>query len=256
MKILSIGDIHGRPYWKRIDISKYDKIIFVGDYVDSFPFNDQDILSNLLDIIELKKNNLDKVVLLLGNHDIQYMYLNEGFGCSGYRPSMAATLKHVFMENKKLFQMAHQIDNYIWTHAGISSVWFDFNKDEIKEFSDKFEAENLVDAINKMMFTNTNRILHQVGRKRSGRYPSGGITWADRDETKNNYIDGFHQIVGHSPIDVITKWGDDKSSIRYIDVQHKLEYFKNLDNIVLTDYFYEFEITNKNDNEILVNTTL
>ena len=242
MKIISIGDIHGRPYWKHIDINQYDKMVFVGDYVDSFFFKDEEILANLLDIIELKKNYPDKVILLLGNHDIQYMYLNDGFGCSGFRPSMAMSLKHLFMENKKLFQMAYQIDNYIWSHAGISEVWYEWNKDEIKEFTEKFEAENLVDAINKMMYTSTNRILHQVGRKRGGRYPVGGITWADRNETNNNYLVGHHQIVGHTPIDTITKWGDENGSIRYIDCLHKLEYFKNLENINVLDSFYVFEI--------------
>ncbi len=248
MKIISIGDVHGRPYWKHINVSEYDKIIFVGDYVDSFPFTDPEILANLLDIIELKKSYPDKVVLLLGNHDVQYMYLNEGFGCSGYRPSMAASLKHVFMENKKLFQMAHQIENYVWTHAGISTRWYDYNKKEIDEFAEKFELKGLVETINHMMFTNKeNRLLHQIGRKRGGYYPSGGITWADRNETCNDYLDGYHQIVGHTPIDVITKWGDEKGSIRYIDVQHKLEYFKNLENINVLESFYVFELK---DNEI------
>ena len=37
MKIIGIGDLHGRPYWKQIweKHSDADKIVFVGDYFDS-----------------------------------------------------------------------------------------------------------------------------------------------------------------------------------------------------------------------------
>jgi predicted phosphodiesterase len=242
MKTISIGDIHGRTFWKFLDISKYDKVIFVGDYVDSFPYNDEQILGNLLDIIELKKTYPDKVVLLLGNHDIQYMFLDEGFGCSGFRPSMAASLKAVFNDNKHLFQMAYQHFNYIWTHAGIAEKWYMYNLKEILNFKEKFECVDLADTFNKMMYTKENRILHQVGKKRGGYYPAGGITWADRSETSLNPFAGHHQIVGHTPIDLITKFGDDTSSIRYIDCQHKLEYFKNLENMIVSDFFYELEL--------------
>ena len=37
MKIISIGDLHGKDVWKQIDPANYDKIIFVGDYTDDFP---------------------------------------------------------------------------------------------------------------------------------------------------------------------------------------------------------------------------
>ncbi len=242
MKTISVGDIHGRNFWKFIDIHKYDRIIFTGDYSDSYAYSDEQILGNLLDLIELKKNYSDKVILLLGNHDIQYMFLSEGFQCSGYRPTMASTLKTVFNDNKKLFQIAYQISDHIWSHAGIAEKWYEYNKDEIDEFSRKFDCEYLADTFNKMMYAKENRLLHQVGKKRSGFYPAGGITWADRTETSLNPFKGYHQIVGHTPIDMITKWGDEHGSIRYIDCLHKLEYFKNLENIRLDDYFYELEI--------------
>ena len=40
MKVLVIGDIHGRKFWRQIiadNISKVDKIIFLGDYLDHYP---------------------------------------------------------------------------------------------------------------------------------------------------------------------------------------------------------------------------
>lgn len=234
MKIVSVGDVHGRADWKLIKIEDYDLIVFVGDYVDSFICTDEQILNNLMDIIQLKKDYPDKVVLLLGNHDIQYRFLNE-YGCSGFRPSMASSLEHLFKDFKDLFKAAHQVENTIWTHAGMSKGWFDLNKDTIEEVQKKFETKNLAETLNYMLMMNRNYngVLHQVGRKRGGRYNFGGITWADRVETKNDYLEGYHQIVGHTPIERITLFGDEKDSIRYIDVMDEQNKERN---------FYKHEI--------------
>lgn len=224
LRTISIGDIHGRTIWKEIDPTKYDKIIFVGDYVDSFVYSDVEIQSNLLDLIQFKKENLDKVILLLGNHDIQYYFLGEGFGCGGFRPSMAENLRQIYLHHKDLFQVAYQYQNYLWTHAGISNGWYEWNQKELDDFKERFDVVDYADLFNKLLLTNQNRLLHQVGRCRKGSYPFGGITWADRRETSTDYVSGIHQIVGHSIIDQITKYGDDNGSIRYIDVLEKIEF--------------------------------
>lgn len=227
MKLITIGDIHARQYWKEVDPEKYDRIIFVGDYVDQFyPTTDTEIETNLLEIIEFKKKYPEKVILLLGNHDIQYMFLDEGYGCSGFRPTQARQLRMIFNHNKDLFKVAYQIENYIWSHAGISYRWYDYNKEDIERVQKEFNCVNLADTFNHMLWLKENRLLHQVGKKRGGRYPSGGITWADRFETMENYIDGYHQIVGHTPINMITKFGDEKGSIRYVDVLNEVYFFE------------------------------
>lgn len=71
--ILVCGDIHGRKFWKKPceNIEPYDKVIFLGDYLDPYDFEHISVpqaIVNFEDILELKKNNMDKVVLLLGNH--------------------------------------------------------------------------------------------------------------------------------------------------------------------------------------------
>lgn len=239
LKTISIGDIHGRWYWKGIDPKQYDKIIFVGDYVDQFPpMTDTEIQSNLLDIIQFKKDNPDKVILLLGNHDIQYLFLEDGFGCSGFRPSMAESLYSIFTHNKDLFQAAFQIGNYIWTHAGISTIWYDYNKNVIEKTAEKFETANLADTFNHMLWMNSNRLLHQVGRCRGGAYPCGGITWADRRETSTDRMPGLHQIVGHTPIKQITTFGDQENSITYIDVLNEV-YYAEQDRLNAKKFFAE-----------------
>jgi predicted MPP superfamily phosphohydrolase len=220
MKIISIGDIHGRKTWKQIDPSKYDKVIFVGDYVDSFDVQNEDMLSNLLDIIQFKKDNMDKVVLLLGNHDIQYMFHPE-FRCSGFRATMLASLYPLFNENRSLFQCAYQIDNYLWTHAGISNSWY---KKYEEYFASLESDETIASRINEISNSSKNWILHEVGAIRGGlRYDEGGITWADRSETLGNSLNGYHQIVGHTPIAKITTFGNESTSITYIDTKEFYE---------------------------------
>lgn len=73
MKILINPDIHGRIFWKYSIEHKdeFDKIVFLGDYLDPYSLNlletEED---NFKEIIQFKKDNPDKVVLLLGNHEI------------------------------------------------------------------------------------------------------------------------------------------------------------------------------------------
>lgn len=84
-KAFIVPDVHGRSFWeealKIISDESFDKIVFIGDYFD--PYDDEEELighSRLVEtfnqIIKFKKDNPEKVVLLLGNHDIHYLYKN------------------------------------------------------------------------------------------------------------------------------------------------------------------------------------
>ena len=77
-RILVVPDVHGRIFWKE-SVNKYinlvDKIVFLGDYLDPYGGEEglaDDIYQNMMDIIKLKMNHMDKVVLLKGNHDQHY----------------------------------------------------------------------------------------------------------------------------------------------------------------------------------------
>ena len=75
MKIIALGDTHGRNYWQHI-VSKNadaDKFVFIGDYFDSKEdISPESQILNFERIIEFKKSNHDKVILLFGNHDYHY----------------------------------------------------------------------------------------------------------------------------------------------------------------------------------------
>ena len=72
MKTLILGDIHGRTIWKEIiEKENPDKVIFLGDYVDTHQFiSPRDQIENLEEILTYKEKNPDKVILLRGNHKI------------------------------------------------------------------------------------------------------------------------------------------------------------------------------------------
>ena len=126
-RIIAIGDVHGYDTWKRIVDKHYDnvdRIIFVGDYVDSFQITGEKQLVNLLDIIELKKLLKDKLVLLIGNHDYHYMDNGTYARYSGFQAGMLPTFKEVFTIHKDMFQIAYKDEmDTIYSHAGISETW-------------------------------------------------------------------------------------------------------------------------------------
>jgi len=70
MKIIAIGDTHGDPLWKSIVNVEKDAglFVFIGDYFDSFLYSLEQQINNFKDIIQFKKDNMNKVILLVGNH--------------------------------------------------------------------------------------------------------------------------------------------------------------------------------------------
>ena len=90
MRHIIIGDLHGKDIWKRIlNQETFDRVIFMGDYFDSFHILPQTQIDNFKDLVEFYSNN--DVVLLIGNHD--YHYLSEHAIYSGYQDALAETFK-------------------------------------------------------------------------------------------------------------------------------------------------------------------
>ncbi|WP_419802161.1 metallophosphoesterase [Mucilaginibacter sp.] len=227
MKHIIIGDLHGKDYWQEINIENYDKVVFLGDYVDSFTASNTVIYENLENIINLKKRNPDKMVLLLGNHDIQYLYF-PSYQCSGFRPTMQAELTSLFNDNKDLFQIAYQKGNYIFSHAGITNSWYqEFLRIPILQ-KIKDENDTLADLLNKVNQTGQRYILHAAGYFRGGE-GNGGITWADKKETTTDMLKGYHQVVGHTVVHAVETLQYTDRSITYIDVLDTVIYFHELD---------------------------
>jgi len=138
MKTIFIGDVHGRATWKlMVHQENPDRVIFVGDYFDSFDIPGVDQIHNFKEIIEYKKTSGKEVVLLIGNHDHHYLPEIGYTGTSGYQYNLAPSIIQVVDENREHLQMAYQFENILCTHAGVSSVFMDntYRELELGEWS-------------------------------------------------------------------------------------------------------------------------
>ena len=201
-KILIIPDVHGRTFWESaLKSGDYEKIVFLGDYTDPYEMEgitNRDALKNFKSIIAFKQQNPEKVVLLLGNHDLHYYskYYYELIGGVRYDPASAAVLRHLFTKYDSFFQLAWETDwggkHYLFSHAGITQSWLKQNMDLIGE-PDAMHLNGLLHS-NKGM-----EALAQVGAMRWGNYPSGSIVWADINELLvSDSLSGVYQVVGHT----------------------------------------------------------
>ena len=112
-KILIIPDVHGRQFWRQAVASgHYSKIIFLGDYVDPYPYEHIDgptAMQGLVDIIAFRDSHPDQVVLLLGNHDMHYFSLHYHDVCLSdrYDSRQAETLHNLYTDGHR-FKLAHE----------------------------------------------------------------------------------------------------------------------------------------------------
>jgi len=145
MKTIIIGDVHGHDSWKQVAEQEQDadRIIFVGDYFDSFTVPGLIQIQNFQDIIEFKTTTDKEVVMLVGNHDYHYFPEIGENGCSGYQARMAPSIQHVIDINRGHLQMAYQFDDILVTHAGVSSEWAD-------DILGEWKVETLADQINEL----------------------------------------------------------------------------------------------------------
>lgn len=234
-KVLVVGDIHGRHEYLMNAIERgynlgYDQIIFIGDICDSHNRSNEDILLCYKLLFKYKSKDPNKIIILLGNHDVAY--LNPFWRCDGFRAELFPTLKYYLIEMKNMFQYAHQIGKYLFTHAGISRAWFDVFKPDLEHSAERFglsldNSADLAEIINIMSKTALVDGLHTIGHRRGGAANiPGGPLWCDRLSEMLQYgpISGYHQVVGHSPVSEIytvdefrgKKWNN--TSVTFVDV--------------------------------------
>lgn len=124
--ILIIPDVHGRTFWKE-DL-KHDLIIFLGDYLDPYPdegITNEQALENFKEILRFKEENKDKVILLLGNHDLQYVshiITTDRVDKKNYKE-----ISRLFTTNNNFFKVVHYLKykdkNVVFSHAPITDGW-------------------------------------------------------------------------------------------------------------------------------------
>ena len=199
-EILVVPDIHGRDFWLPA-LDYKGEVIFLGDYTDPYPqegFEEKDAYEGFLKIVEFKKQNPDRVTLLIGNHELHYYH----------RRFMAGRFNRYYFErynelltsddNKNLFQICRQIDNYLFIHAGLTKGWYDHHYNDFKDL-----GATLEERLNKVFFENM-EVYHEAAAKyRGGFHEAGSPLWADVHELwdeKEHFAPEIIQIIGHTQI--------------------------------------------------------
>ena len=253
-KILIIPDVHGRDFWRepvKQELNNSEtSIIFLGDFTDCYPYEwepnfdyRQHTVDNFKEIIELKKQNSDRITLLLGNHDCGYA-ISDTICSSRMDRTHLSELKELFRENRELFQMAEECNiagrHFIFSHAGIlkgwaRSVWGDEADDT--DF-------NVVSRLNNAWLDNDMNILSRLGDYDDYRgwdgFQYGSPVWSDirswiRVTPEETY--GFN-IVGHTQLShqvVLDQIADlDCRKVFYIDDQGVLRSYDTDEECVKT----------------------
>ena len=215
MKLLAIPDVHGTATWKfsanKAVLSGDTHIVFLGDYADGYDIKATDCIFNLKQIIAFKKIYPTKVTLLLGNHDLAYVF--EHSSITGYDPMFAYEYRMLFQENWNLFDIAWGYEDKagqytLLTHAGLTqqhyeSISWDIEDERtllhkvlVEYGTVDWKTLPLHDLLNYLKEDDT--LLWEIGRARKGDYPVGSVVWADRNELVFDPYPGINQIVGHT----------------------------------------------------------
>lgn len=237
--MLIIADIHGRTFWRKklkdcgalVEGKLTKEVVFMGDYLDHYQnepdpitknyITSQSEFDNFKDILEFKKDNFDKVTLLLGNHDMEYI--------SDYCVPCRMNREHkkeisdLFKENIDLFKIGvyKKIGDKMvtFTHANICPSWVENINPRLEEIgykdfkptkeNGKDTCADLIVVFNSLLeqslsnpslLDSIGSMLGHIGYGRGGNCPCGSMVWSDlSDYTHDDYMwDDVYQVVAHT----------------------------------------------------------
>lgn len=190
-RILVLGDIHGHTSWEPIVKKEdFDKVVFLGDYLDSFTVPPIDIARNFAHILNYKAYMGDKCVLCYGNHDHSYWNAER---CSGYNYHAV----HLYMPlledafKEKMLEIVHIEDDILFSHAGVSDYWL--KKVTMLDYVSEINFDSVpLSSLNWNMLT---------GYDGYGNTISQSPIWIRPYSLLKSKVEGYRQIVGHTNMD-------------------------------------------------------
>lgn len=202
--MLVLPDIHGRQFWKEAvkQARKGEKIIFLGDYLDPYALREgisnEEALDNFKEIIAYKQAHTDQVILLLGNHDVEYFL--DTPACR-YDSRNWDEIEQLFTLNRSLFQVGYYTEingqKYTFSHSCITEGWM---KQSVYLLGCKSPQE-VIDQVNRMDDKTLGCILGQISTERGGTDDYGSMVWADAEEARKHLgwgSDTTYQVFGHT----------------------------------------------------------
>lgn len=203
MKVLVLPDTHGNLrnfecIKKHID--SVDKIIFLGDYFDShYPeYNFEQQKNAFLKIMNFKKSCEKPVVVFLGNHDLGYLPSYKGdTNISPHQYEYQKDIEELLTADIENLQILDVVDNWIFSHAGISNKWLARAIKYLKHLEPNTNP-NILDL---------NRFLHQhhdlsffnhCSNDPYGDDEAESCMWIRPPSLIGFGLIGYNQVVGHT----------------------------------------------------------
>ena len=207
--ILVIPDVHGRMFW-RAAVAQYPELptIFLGDYLDPYTHYEGILPSEALvefeEILEFKRQNMNRVTLLLGNHDVHYF----GAKLNSSRKDLMnhEKIERIFNKNLSLFKLTKLVKEgdtqYLFSHAGIIPEWMESHFEGVILEDAEQVSSSLNDKLNNVetfkAFVGSALMDSSVSRWGNARYPS--VVWADVEDHQyqQRRLPNAYQIFGHT----------------------------------------------------------
>lgn len=226
MRIIALGDTHGRPTWKQILAKEtYDRVIFIGDYFDAKEdFSPADQKQNFREILDMKRENPDKVVLLFGNHDYHYLPKCKSV-CLGYQFLHRIDYMNLLEEalDQDWLQICFVYDTFLFVHAGVTRTWARNNGIDIIQ---PMESINSLFRKSQDAFRFTPGVMEDSYGDEICQSP----IWVRPDSLMADPIPNFSQVVGHTQIKKVQRSG----SVYFIDTLGTSNEYFVLDNGIVT----------------------
>ena len=189
MKILVLGDIHGRTIWRDIiEKESPDQVIFLGDFASSHEnISPNKQIAEFDWVIDYKKVH-PNTIILRGNHDCDAMgyYWAECYPkAEGY--IMWADRKKIWLDNTQWIYINEELKT-IFSHAGVSTVWME----KVAKINDIYEI-NTLEPSEKFGFW-PDDIFDSCGES-----PTQPPTWIRPYTLATCNVIGYDQVVGHTP---------------------------------------------------------
>jgi predicted phosphodiesterase len=223
MKIVAIGDIHGRDCWMKIVEQNLDAdlFVFIGDYFDSLTIPALEQINNFKLILKFRDENPDKVILLFGNHDFHYtsgcIGNYTGFDYSVYY-NMKLDLEKSIRE--EIVKVCYINENILFSHAGLTKTWCENNN---------VDLDNLEDSLNQILIYKPYLFAFKSGDRRDkyGDDVTQGPLWVREKSLQEDGLKDYVHIVGHSSSDeIIFNLSDDGAKYIITDTLRNKKYLE------------------------------
>jgi calcineurin-like phosphoesterase family protein len=194
MKYLIIPDIHERigMLGRALRFAdKVEKVIFLGDWFDSFYAKMAEETAKWLS----EHLDDDRYIFLMGNHDNHYCFNSSDFRCSGFKLDKSIVINSILTTiDWRKFKLFHHDGGWLFSHAGLHpKLWQQFGGSVAGL---QHQADLALDhAFNGG--SATGHPLWGVGFSRGGWTSFGGINWLDWNH-EFQPIPELRQVVGHT----------------------------------------------------------